>query len=496
MKKSYRLKGRTVLSFILLFAAMLSVVACGGESQPFRPGTIPDDEYDPAAWGKVYPLHYESWKKTGEAKPAGRSKYRPGYDTDGIIYDRLSEYPYQALLYNGWGFGIEYNEPRGHLNAVKDQIDIDPSRTSPGGVCLACKTPFHAKLVEKNGMKYLTAKFHDALDMIPGDLRELGPACIDCHSPSDNSLRTNKDHFQRGLAMIGKSEFTHQEKRTLVCAQCHMTYYVPRNEKGKVAADVMPPWTGSKWSAIPIEKIIKDLTTDFVREEWTQKVTGFRMPYIRHPEFEFYTNNSVHWNAGVSCADCHMPYTRSGNTKISDHNVTSPLKTEPAMKACSACHTDSADWLKKQVTVIQDRTASGLQRSGYATATVAKLFEMVHAAEAKGKKIDQDLYKKAKDHYMKAFLRVVFIGAENSTGFHNPSEAGRVLGDASAHAQKSEALLRQALERAGEKVPTEIPLDLEKYLNNRGKKPVMFKKDQVVKDSFGNVKDLYPQAIQ
>ena len=49
-----------------------------------------------------------------------------------------------------------------------------------------------------------------------------------------------------------------------------------------------------------------------------------------------------------------------------------------------------------------------------------------------------------KDLYLEAVYRVIFIGAENSIGFHNPTEAGRICGDAVAMAGKSDALLRQA----------------------------------------------------
>ena len=75
---------------------------------------------------------------------------------------------------------------------------------------------------------------------------------------------------------------------------------------------------------------------------------------------------------------------------------------------------------------------SSFIRSGYATATVTKLFEMANKAGAAGKTVDKELYAEAKDHYEEAFYRVVFIGAENSTGFHNPSEALRILSDVMA----------------------------------------------------------------
>jgi nitrite reductase (cytochrome c-552) len=489
---------RQLLYSILFVTLTLLMSGCAPEkAETFKTGSIPDGTYDPKVWGKIFPEHYESWLKTKEPKPAGTSKYQRGWDTDKIIYDRLSEFPFQALLYKGWGFGIEYNRPRGHFYAVIDQIEIDKSRVSPGGVCLACKTPYHKKFVQEKGMDYLTAEFMKAVKMFPEEHQELGPACIDCHDNNTMDLTIgNKLHINKGLDMLGKKKMSHQEKRILVCGQCHMTYYVPRDKKGKVAGDVRPPWTDASWGNISIEKIIKDLRTDYVREEWTQQVTGFRMPYIRHPEMELFTKSSPHFNAGLACADCHMPYKRSGPHKISDHDVTSPLKDN--MRACAQCHTESADWLRKQVITHQDRTVSLLNRAGYQTAVVAKLFQMTHREQDKGKTIDRKLYQKAKDHYMKAFLRVVFVGAENSTGFHNPSEATRVLGDAIAHSSRAESYLRQALAKADVDVPEYVNLELMKYLDHRGKTHPdknVFRRDQEFRDPYGNQEDFLPRKF-
>lgn len=207
------------------------------------------------------------------------------------------------------------------------------------------------------------------------------------------------------------------------------------------------------------------------------------MAFIRHPEFEMFSNNSVHWKAGAACADCHMPYTIVGASKVSDHRVMSPLKND--LKACQQCHTESPDWLRDQVTAIQDRTVSLMLRSGYATATVAKLFEMAHKAQTEGKQIDKTLYDKAKDLYEEAFYRVVYVGAENSLGFHNPTEATRILGDATAFAGKAEGLLRQALTKAGVNVPMVVNLELNKYLDARGQKKLNFQKGVEFKDPYG-----------
>jgi len=234
---------------------------------------------------------------------------------------------------------------------------------------------------------------------------------------------------------------------------------------------------------MPVENIIKQIRSDPSIKEWKQKVTGFKMPFMRHPEFELFSTNSVHWKAGASCADCHMPYTKVGSYKVSDHRVTSPLKND--MKSCMQCHSESPEWLREQVTAIQDRTVSLMVRGGYATATVAKLFEQVHEEQAKGKKIDQELYDKAKDYYMEAFFRSLYVGAENSVGFHNPTEAMRILGDSIAFATKAEGLLRQALAKTGLDVPLVVDLEIDKYLNERGKKKLMYDAKVEVKDPLG-----------
>jgi nitrite reductase (cytochrome c-552) len=207
------------------------------------------------------------------------------------------------------------------------------------------------------------------------------------------------------------------------------------------------------------------------------------MAFIRHPEFEFWTNNSVHFKAGASCADCHMPYTKVGVYKVSDHRVMSPVQNE--MRACHQCHAENPDWLKERVFAIQDRTVSLMLRSGYATATVAKLFETVHKARDAGTVIDAELYNKAKDFYEEAFYRTLFMGAENSIGFHNPPEGMRILGDSIAFATKSEGFLRQLLAKAGIDVPIKVDLEIMKYVDERGEKKIRFNPALEFKDPMG-----------
>jgi nitrite reductase (cytochrome c-552) len=369
---------------------------------------------------------------------------------------------------------------------VQDQLDIDPSRIKAGGVCLTCKSPYTNHLVKTLGADYYKTPYKEVLARIPDQNNAtLGVACSDCHSNKDMSLAISRD-FTLGAALrdmgMDTGKLDHQQKRSLVCAQCHVTYVIPKDKEMK-SVGVFFPWQGSKPGNITIENIIRKIKSDSSYGEWKQNVTGFKLAFIRHPEYELFSNNSVHWKAGASCADCHMPYTKVGAHKVSDHQVMSPLKN--GYKGCTQCHAESPEWLKEQVVAIQDRTVSLQIRSGYATATAAKLFEMAHNAQAAGRTIDKALYDKAKEYYEEAFYRCAFVGAENSVGFHNPSEAMRVLGDSVAFASKAEGLLRQALTQAWISVPAKVDLELAKYTNNRGVSKLNFRKELEVADPTG-----------
>ncbi|HMK64544.1 MAG TPA: ammonia-forming cytochrome c nitrite reductase subunit c552 [Thermodesulfobacteriota bacterium] len=473
------------IAALLLIAGGFLFYACApSKPEPVKTVAIADGDFDPANWGKAYPLEYESWLKTKDPKPAGKSKYKKGYDTDGIIYDKLSEFPYMPLLFNGWGFGVEYNEPRGHYYMLIDQLEVDPSRLKAGGACLTCKTPYAPKLQETMGVDYFKQPYLEVHSKIPPQFQKLGVTCVDCHDNKTLNPKLSRWTLKKALADIGKdaNQLGRQEMRSLVCAQCHVTYIVQKDGEMKSKA-VFFPWQGSKPGDVSVENIIKVIKSDPSHLEWKQNVTGFKVGFIRHPEYEFYSRNSVHWKANVACADCHMPYTKVGANKISDHNVMSPLKND--MKACQQCHTETPQWLADQVTAIQDRTVSLMNRAGYAAAVTAKLFEIAHKAQEGGKTIDKALYDQAKDLYLESFYRVIYIGAENSVGFHNPSEAGRICGDAIALAMRAEALLRQALAQAGVAVPADINLEIKKYVNDRGVKKLKFKPEFEFKDPFG-----------
>jgi nitrite reductase (cytochrome c-552) len=486
MRKVLMQKIKFILIVALCFAATgFLVYSCSpSKPEPVKTVAIADGDFDPAHWGKAYPLEYEYWLKTQDPRPAGKSKYKKGFDTDKVIYDKLSEFPYMALLFNGWGFGVEYNEPRGHYYMLIDQLEVDPSRLKAGGACLTCKTPYAPQLQQTMGVDYFKLPYLEVHSKIPQNFQKLGVTCVDCHDNKTLNPQLSRWTLKKALADIGKdvNQLGRQELRSLACAQCHVTYVVQKDPEMKSKA-VFFPWQGSKVGNISVENIIKVIKSDPSHLEWKQAVTGFKLGFVRHPEYEFYSRDSVHWKANVACADCHMPYTKVGANKISDHNVMSPLKND--LRACQQCHTETPQWLTEQVIAIQDRTVSLMNRAGYAAAVSAKLFETIHKAQEQGKNIDKALYQEAKNLYEEAMYRIIFIGAENSVGFHNPSEAGRICGDAIAMAMRAEALLRQALAKAGVDAPANMNLEMAKYLNNRGVKKLKFRPEFEFQDPFG-----------
>ena len=165
---------------------------------------------------------------------------------------------------------------------------------------------------------------------------------------------------------------TRQEKRSLVCAQCHVTYVIPKDKEMK-SVGVFFPWQGSKVGDISVENIIKVIKSDPAYLEWKQNVTGFKLGFsgTRNMSFTAGTASTGRPMSPAPTATCRIR--GWGPTRFPTTTSGSPLKQD--MMACQQCHTETAEWLKDQVIAIQDRTISLMNRAGYATAVAAKLFE-------------------------------------------------------------------------------------------------------------------------
>jgi nitrite reductase (cytochrome c-552) len=261
----------------------------------------------------------------------------------------------------------------------------------------------------------------------------LGTSCADCHDPATMALRLTRPALINALSAQGIdwTQATRQEMRTYVCAQCHVEYYFLGDQKVLTF-----PWS----QGLTIDNIEAHYD-NYGFKDWTHAESGAPMIKIQHPEYEM-SSTGIHARSGVSCADCHMPYIREGGVKISDHWIRSPL--EDVSSACQTCHNLPEEDLINRVAVIQNNTAELLRLSEEA---IIEAIDAIVAAKEAGA-TDEDLADALVLH-RRASLRWDFVSSENSTGFHSPQEAARVLAKAIDFARQAQLVAVQVAANLG-----------------------------------------------
>ena len=150
------------------------------------------------------------------------------------------------------------------------------------------------------------------------------------------------------------------------------------------------------------------------QKDWTHALTGAPVLKAQHPEFELW-NQGIHARSGVACADCHMPYTREGALKISDHHVQSPILN--INRACQTCHKWPEEELKARVETIQERT---FRLRNLAMDALVSFIDDLKRARESG--VDSAALAVPRAYQKRAQFYLDFVEAENSTGFHAPQD--------------------------------------------------------------------------
>jgi nitrite reductase (cytochrome c-552) len=130
-----------------------------------------------------------------------------------------------------------------------------------------------------------------------------------------------------------------------------------------------------------------------------------------------------------------MPYRRVGAYKISNHHLRSPVLD--LNHACQTCHKWPEAELKARVETIQDRN---FRLRNLAMDALMDLLRDLKAARAGGR-AEAELVE-ALDFQRKAQFYLDFIEAENSTGFHAPQEAARILAESINFSRKGQGAVR------------------------------------------------------
>ena len=292
-------------------------------------------------------------------------------------------------------------------------------------------------------------------------------SCIDCHDPTRMALRVTRRGFITGIAALAASDkplphmpsidrwrrgdrrvaydpnalASRQEMRSFTCAQCHVEYYcAPRDvlefpwKHGLKAEEMEQHWE---------EKRFPDGSEFF---DYKHQETGAPVFKVQHPEFELWAQGT-HAAAGVSCADCHMPYERVGAMKLSNHNVRSPM--ENISHACQVCHNVPEDALRQRVHLIQQRTTDLMERAASAMLAMLDAIGECRRAGADESQL-ADIFALQR----KSMWRLDFISSENSRGFHAAQESARILAESIDYSRQAEtAALRWLASRGGEVEP-------------------------------------------
>lgn len=416
---------------VIVLAAVLIGVMVYIQNQPTEVRTIQplveiaEMEPDSARWGINYPNQYHSFLKTEtnnvDTTYGGSSEF-----------SWLERDPRQVILFAGMPFSKDYNDDRGHANALKDvektkrlNLDVnDPKRTP--GTCYSCKSSSNPGLWAELGMEA-----YDAMSFVELGEHVTEPiGCANCHEAETMRLIVTNPALEEAFERQGKdwTTFTRQEMRTVVCANCHVEYYFAG--EGKYLTF---PWdNGTK---------VEDMIAYYEEvgfSDWTYPETSTPMLKAQHPEFEFFTANSTHFEAGVSCSDCHMPYVRDGASKYSSHDVHSPLLNPE--EACGQCHTNT-EYVLERVALIQQQVAETKIN------TEDAIIDAINAIKiaAANPDADLELLDQARKLHRESQFMWDFISAENSTGFHNPEYALEVLAKSTDLARQAQMLAAQSV---------------------------------------------------
>lgn len=410
----------------------------------YRVVDLTHETEDPVIWGKNFPHQYDGYKRTvdqirtryggSEAIPKTPSDVDP---RSVVAQSKIEEDPRLKRMWAGYAFSIDFREERGHAFMLDDQTYTERQKVGQPGTCINCHASTYVPMM-KLGKGNIMHGFEQLNQMPYSEARKWVKhpvTCIDCHDPKTMELRVTRPAFMEGIASYKSKDgiknyevnktATRQEMRTFVCAQCHVEYYFKGKEKR-----LTYPWS----KGLKGDEILA-YYDDLQFKDWVHKETGADVLKAQHPEFEMWSQG-IHAKSNVSCSDCHMPYQRVGAMKITDHHVKSPLLT--ITRSCQTCHRLPEAELRARVETIQNRTFEMRNR------TMDALMELISDIKAtKELSTIHPNLTKARNYQRKAQFLLDFVEAENSTGFHAPQEAARLLNQSLDYIRKGQVSLRK-----------------------------------------------------
>lgn len=390
-------------------------------------------KFDPRneVWGKNFPTQFESWKATQE------SDFRSKYNGNAMI-DMLEVDPRLVVMWAGYGFSKDYNQGRGHAYAITDIRNTlrtgGPTGPTDGpmpSTCWTCKSPDVPRVMNEGGVtEFYTGKWARLGAEIVNPI-----GCGDCHNNETMELQISRPALVEAFQRQGRKieDATHNEMRSLVCAQCHVEYYFDKHREGAEGAQYLTfPWdNGTTVEAMEAYYDAKKFS------DWTHQLSKAPMLKAQHPGYEVFSMG-IHAERGVSCADCHMPYMTEGGRKYTDHHLQSPLNN--IENSCMVCHKEKTETLVKNVFDRQDKVIENrdeLEKLIVRMHVEAKTAWDLGATEEQMKDILMDI--------RHAQWRWDYAAASHGGSFHAPVEISRVIAGGINIAQEGRIKLARLL---------------------------------------------------
>ncbi len=398
-----------------------------------------------------FPREYETWRATEqtdfESAPLDQkfdknAKPKMCYNGSEAV-DVLAGRPNMVILWAGYAFSWDYTTPRGHMHTIEDMTrslrtgapDTETTGSNQPGTCWTCKSPDVPRIMAEKGV----AEYYKANWAMWGNeiVNPLG--CSDCHDPETMDLRISRPALIEAYARQGIdiTKASHQEMRSLVCAQCHVEYYF-KDDPATPEKDQYLTFPWDKGFSVEDMEAYYDATGYF---DYKHALSRAPILKAQHPGFET-AKMGIHGQRGVSCADCHMPYKAEGGVKFSDHHIQSPLAKMD--RTCLVCHRESEETLLANVferqhkceelaVRLEDELARAHIEAKYAWDKGATEAQMANALQL----------------IRKAQWRWDFAVAAHGAFFHAPQEVTRILGRGLDYALQARMEVQKTLAKNG-----------------------------------------------
>ena len=373
-----------------------------------------------------FPREYETWKQTAD------TTFKSEFNSSQAV-DVLAQRPNMVILWAGYAFSWDYATPRGHQHAVEDvrrtlrtgAPGVTEGKEPQPGTCWTCKGPDVPRVMKEQGV----ANFYKAPWSKWGDQIMNSVGCSDCHDSKTMDLKPARPALYEAWQRVGKdvNKATHQEMRSLVCAQCHTEYFF----KGEGKYLTFPQDSGMTVEAM--EKYYDAMNY----KDYTHALSRAPILKAQHPGYEVH-QMGIHGQRGVSCADCHMPYMSKGGVKYPDHHIMSPLAN--IERTCQTCHRQSAETLRQNVYERQRKCNEIRNRveNELATAHIEAKFAWDKGATEAEMKPVLDLLRKSQ-------WRWDFAVASHGASFHAPQEITRILSHSLDYANQARLKVAKVL---------------------------------------------------